>query len=104
MRRVTFRRPDRLVGQLFESVPQLPRIIERQIGSGRLGLTQTNRFYGLTVTHSKIIAAFHEAGLTEADYPQHQHEKGYRTFARWVSAGSRIACPCACRVTKRLGK
>lgn len=72
------------VGQLFERLPQLPRIIERQIGSGRLGLTQTNRLYGLTVTHSKLIAACHEAGLTEADYPLNQDEKGYRSFARWV--------------------
>ncbi|MBK5124366.1 hypothetical protein IQ288_31505 [Burkholderia sp. R-69980] len=72
------------VGQLFECLPQLPRIIERQIGSGRLGLTQTNRVYRLTVTHSKLIAACHEAGLTEADYPLHQDEKGYRSFARWV--------------------
>ncbi|MFL9876699.1 integrase [Paraburkholderia megapolitana] len=72
------------VGQLFERLPQLPRIIERQIGSDRLGLTRTDRLYGLTETHSRLITACLDAGLTEADYPLNQDAKGYRSFARWV--------------------
>ena len=72
------------MGQLFERLPQLTRIIERQIGGGSLGLTQTDRLYGLAQTHSKLIAACHEAGLAETAYPLNHDEKGYRSLARWV--------------------
>ncbi|WP_323123612.1 integrase [Burkholderia alba] len=72
------------IGQLFERLPQLPRIIERQIGNGHLGMTRTNRLSGLTETHSMVIAACLEAGLTAADYPLNQDERGYRSFARWI--------------------
>ena len=72
------------MGQLFERLPQLTRIIERQIGGGSLGLTQTDRLYGLAQTHSKLIAACHEAGLAETAYPLNDDEKGYRSLARWV--------------------
>ena len=52
------------LGQLFERLPQLVGIIERQISSSALGLSGNNRIYGLNDVHSKIIAACREAGLT----------------------------------------
>lgn len=72
------------LGQLFERLPQLVRIIEREIGSDFLGLSKTNRIYGLGGVHSKIIGACREAGLTSHDYPLNHDEMGYRSLARWV--------------------
>ena len=72
------------LGQLFEQLPQLVRIIKREIGSDFLGLSKTNRIYGLGGVHSKIIGACREAGLTSHDYPLNHDEMGYRSLARWV--------------------
>jgi len=72
------------LGQLFERLPQLVRIIEREISSDALGLTKTNRIYGLGGVHSKIIGACREAGLSSRDYPLNHDEMGYRSLARWV--------------------
>ncbi|CAL8481664.1 protein of unknown function (plasmid) [Caballeronia sp. S22] len=35
------------LGQLFEQLPQLARIVEREIGPGKLGITERGRLYGL---------------------------------------------------------
>jgi len=72
------------LGQLFERLPQLVRIIEREISSDALGLSKTNRIYGLGGVHSKIIGACREAGLSSRDYPLNHDEMGYRSLARWV--------------------
>ena len=72
------------LGQLFERFPQLARIIEREIGSDVLGLSKTNRIFGLSDVHSKIIGACREAGLTAHDYPLNHDQMGYRSLARWI--------------------
>jgi putative transposase len=72
------------LGQLFERQPQLVRIIEREISASRLGLSVSNRVFGLSDVQSKLIAACREAGLTANDYPLNHDEMGYRSLARWV--------------------
>ncbi len=72
------------MGQLFERVPQLPRIIEREIVSDALGLSERGRLYGLRDVQFKLLAACREAGLTASDYPLNHDEKGYRSLARWI--------------------
>ena len=72
------------LGQLFERLPQLVGIIERQISSSALGLSKNNRIYGLVDVQSKIIAACREAGLTAQDYPLNRDEMGYRSLAYWI--------------------
>ena len=72
------------LGQLFERLPQLVGIIEREIASTHLGLSKNNRVYGLLDVQSKVIAACREAGLTAQDYPLNHDENGYRSLARWI--------------------
>lgn len=72
------------LGQLFERLPQLVGIIERQISTSALGLSKNNRIYGLLDVQSKIIAACREAGLTAQDYPLNRDEMGYRSLAYWI--------------------
>ncbi|MDR5785299.1 integrase [Caballeronia sp. LP003] len=72
------------LGQLFEQLPQLARIVEREIGSGKLGITERGRLYGLRDVQLKLIAACREAGLSTRAYPFCAHEMGYRSLARWV--------------------
>ena len=72
------------LGQLFERQPQLVRIIEREISGTRLGLSTSNRIFGLSDVQSKLIAACREAGLTANDYPLNHDEMGYRSLARWI--------------------
>ena len=72
------------LGQLFERLPQLIGIIEREISGSALGLSKNNRIYGLLDVQSKIIAACREAGVTANDYPLNQDEQGYRSLARWI--------------------
>jgi putative transposase len=72
------------LGQLFERLPQLIGIIEREISGSALGLSKNNRIHGLSDVQSKIIAACREAGLTAKDYPLNHDEMGYRSLARWI--------------------
>ncbi|WP_175972113.1 hypothetical protein [Burkholderia sp. BCC0322] len=72
------------MGQLFEQLPQLAQILEREIGAGTLGITQNGRLYGLRNVQSKLIAACREAGLDTQAYPFSQDEMGYRSLARRV--------------------
>ena len=72
------------LGQLFERIPHLTGIIEREISSAALGLSRNNRIYGLSDVQSKLIAACREAGLTAQDYPLNHDEMGYRSLARWI--------------------
>ncbi|WP_251108061.1 integrase [Burkholderia glumae] len=72
------------MGQLFERLPQLTQILEREIGAGTLGIAQNGRLYGLRNVQSKLIAACREAGLGMQAYPLSQDEMGYRSLARWV--------------------
>ncbi len=72
------------LGQLFERLPQLPRIIEREIASSALGMSENRRLYGLRDVQSKLIAACREAGLTANDYPLNHDEMGYRSLASWI--------------------
>lgn len=51
------------MGQLFERLPQLAQILEREIGVGTLGIAQNGRLYGLRNVQLKLIAACREAGL-----------------------------------------
>jgi hypothetical protein len=57
------------MGQLFERLPQLTRIVEREIAGGDLYMTASNRL---------------KAGFTLKDYPFNQQEKGYRSLSAWV--------------------
>jgi len=72
------------MGQLFDQLPQLPRILEREISSGSLGLTPNNRLYGLAGAHDKLLAACREAGLGARNYPFNQEGGGYRSLSAWV--------------------
>lgn len=72
------------MGQLFGRLPQLLRIVEREIGSGMLGLSQAGRLFGLRDIQAKLLAACREAGLTAIDYPLNQDEMGYRSLAVWM--------------------
>ena len=72
------------MGQLFERLPQLAQILEREIGAGTLGISANGRLYGLRNVQSKLIAACREAGLGMQAYPLSQDEMGYRSLARWV--------------------
>ncbi|MFL9936515.1 hypothetical protein P0D88_47780 [Paraburkholderia sp. RL18-103-BIB-C] len=72
------------MGQLFERLPQLTRIVEREIGAGTLGVSERGRLYGLSNVQSKLIVACREAGLNAQAYPFCQDEMGYRALARWV--------------------
>ena len=56
------------LGQLFERLPELPRIIEREIAGTRVGLSANGRLYGLRDLQLKLMAACREAGLTAVDY------------------------------------
>ena len=71
-------------GQLLERLPQLVRIVEREIASGRLGLSSNDRLHGLGGVHDKLLAACREAGLTVRDYPLNQDGGGYRSLAVWA--------------------
>ncbi|MHB8950375.1 MAG: integrase, partial [Rhodoferax sp.] len=72
------------MGQLFRRLPQLERIVEREISAGMLGLSQGARLFGLRDVQSKLLAACREAGLTTIDYPFNQNEMGYRSLALWM--------------------
>ncbi|MDB0543486.1 DDE-type integrase/transposase/recombinase [Ralstonia solanacearum] len=72
------------LGQLFEQLPQLAQILEREIGAGTLGIAQSGRLYGLRNVQSKLVVACREAGLGAQAYPFSQDEMGYRSLARWV--------------------
>lgn len=72
------------MGQLFERLPQLQRIIEREIVRDALGLSKRGRLYGLRDVQLKLLAACREAGLTAKDYPLNHDEKGYRSLAQWI--------------------
>lgn len=72
------------MGQLFDRLPQLSRIIEREISNNMLGLSERGRLYGLRDVQLKLIAACREAGLTAKDYPLNYDEMGYRSLAHWV--------------------
>lgn len=72
------------MGQLFERLPQLARIVEREISAGLLGLSQSGRLFGLRDVQSKLLAACREGGLTTIDYPFNQNEMGYRSLAVWI--------------------
>jgi putative transposase len=72
------------MGQLFEQLPQLAQILEREIGAATLGIAENGRLYGLRNVQSKLIAACREAGLSGQAYPLSQDEMGYRSLARWV--------------------
>ena len=72
------------LGQLFEQLPQLAQILEREIGAGTLGIAENGRLYGLRNVQSKLIAACREAGLSTQAYPLSQDEMGYRSLAHWV--------------------
>src|SRR6516225_3208812 len=67
------------LGQLFEQLPQLAQILEREIGAGTLGIAENGRLYGLRNVQSKLIAACREAGLSTQAYPLSQDEMGYRS-------------------------
>jgi putative transposase len=88
------------MGQLFEQLPQLPRIVEREIGAGSLGLSATGRLFGLGQTHDKLLAACREAGLTAGDYPFNQEGGGYRSLSVWVRKRlqQRVPLPMSRRV------
>ena len=68
------------LGQPFERFPQLARIVERKIGSGALGLSKTNRIFGLSDVHSKIIGACREAKRTARDYPLNHDQISAATY------------------------
>ena len=72
------------MGQLFERLPQLARIVEREIAGGRVTLSANDRLQRLGALHDKLLAACREAGLTARDYPLNQQEKGYQSLAVWV--------------------
>jgi putative transposase len=72
------------LGQLFELLPQLPRIIEREIAATALGISKSGRLYGLRDVQDKLITACLEAGLTANDYPLNHALQGYRSLASWV--------------------
>jgi transposase InsO family protein len=72
------------MGQLFDRLPQLARIVEREISAGLLGLSQSGRLFGLRDVQSKLLAACREGGLTTIDYPFNQNEMGYRSLAVWM--------------------
>ena len=72
------------MGQLFDRLPQLLRIVEREINSDVLGLSQNGRLFGLRNLQFKLLAACREAGLTARDYPLNQDEMGYRSLAVWM--------------------
>jgi len=73
------------MGQLFERVPQLRDIIEREIGGSRLGFSMSGRLYGLADVQGKVLAACRDAGLTATDYPLNHRQMGYRSLGRWIS-------------------
>ena len=72
------------MGQLFDRIPQLLRIVEREISSDVLGLSENGRIFGLRDLQFKLLAACREAGLTTVDYPFNQNEMGYRSLAVWM--------------------
>ena len=72
------------LGQLFERLPQLARIVEREIAGCKVSLSANDRLQRLRALHDKLLAACREAGLTARDYPLNQQEKGYRSLAVWV--------------------
>ena len=72
------------MGQLFERLPQLVRIVEREIVGGRVSLSANDRLQRLGALHDKLLAACREAGLTVRDYPLNQEGGGYRSLAVWV--------------------
>ena len=72
------------LGQLFEQLPELTQILEREVGAGTLGISKNGRLYGLRNVQSKLIAACREAGLNTQAYPLNQDEMGYRSLARWA--------------------
>ncbi len=83
------RRPSRggltgAMGQLFERLPQLHDIIEREIVNNCLGMTPRARLYGVRDVQAKLLAACREAGIGAGAYPLNQDEMGYRSLARWV--------------------
>lgn len=85
------------IGQLFERLPQLPRILERELASGSLGISANNRLYGLTAAHSRVLAACREAGLGADDYPFNQESAGYRSLAAWIRLRLQSRMPLSIR-------
>ena len=92
------RRPTRgglsgALGQLFERLPELPRIIEREIAGTRIGLSANGRLYGLRDLQLKLMAACREAGLTAVDYPLNYDEMGYRALSVWLRKRLQLRIP-----------
>lgn len=80
-------------GQLLERFPQLASVIERDISSGKVGLSDSGRVFGLQECHLKFRIACREVGLTHADYPLNGDEKGYRSLSRWIGKRLRSRLP-----------
>ena len=81
------------LGQLFERLPELPRIIEREIAGTRVGLSANGRLYGLRDLQLKLMAACREAGLTAVDYPLNYDEMGYRALSVWLRKRLQLRLP-----------
>lgn len=83
LRRKQSARPSGAMDLLLERLPQLTRIIKREVAVDALHLTASDRLHGLDGIHDKVLAAYREAGLTVGDYPLNQDDGGYRSLARW---------------------
>jgi putative transposase len=81
------------LGQLFDRLPELPRIIEREIAGGRVGLLPNDRLHGLRDLQVKLLAACREAGLTANDYPFNHDEMGYRALSVALRKRLRLRVP-----------
>ena len=81
------------LGQLFERLPELPRIIEREIAGTRVGLSANGRLYGLRDLQLKLMASCRENGLTAVDYPLNYDEMGYRALSVWLRKRLQLRLP-----------
>ena len=81
------------LGQLFERLPELPRIIEREIAGTRVGLSANGRLYGLRDLQLKLMTACRQAGLTAVDYPLNYDEMGYRALSVWLRKRLQLRLP-----------
>jgi len=81
------------LGQLFERLPELPAIIEREITGTRVSMSASGRLQGLRDLQLKLIAACREAGLTANDYPLNHDEMGYRALSVWLRNRLQLRVP-----------
>lgn len=81
------------LGQLFDRLPELPRIIEREIAATQIGLTASGRLFGLRDLQDKLLTACREAGLTANDYPLNHDEMGYRSLSVWMRNRLQLRVP-----------